>query len=141
VREMGREARTSKTRDRKRPNTRSKGFKARGKGRLWRKESVLCPREPARLGREARMARRRRRACGRKLMRNVAASFTGMQLFLYMDFSDFPNRISLSLFGCIRSHKHAGLKHSYLGCGKNRIEHSIALYYYAFCLALHSPRL
>ncbi len=34
VREMGREARSSKTRGRKRPNTNRKGFKARGKGRL-----------------------------------------------------------------------------------------------------------
>jgi hypothetical protein len=48
VREVGREARSSKTRGRKRPSTSRKGFKARGKGRLWRRESVLCPREPAR---------------------------------------------------------------------------------------------
>jgi hypothetical protein len=46
-----REARSSKTRARKRPNTSRKGFKTRGKGRLWRKESVLYPREPARQGR------------------------------------------------------------------------------------------
>jgi hypothetical protein len=45
-----REARRSKTRGRKRPNTSRKGFKARGKRRLWRRESVLCPREPARQG-------------------------------------------------------------------------------------------
>ena len=32
VREVGREARSSKTRDRNRPNTRSQGFKTRGKG-------------------------------------------------------------------------------------------------------------
>jgi hypothetical protein len=52
-REVGREARSSKTRGRKRPNTSRKGFKARGKGRLWRRESVLCPREPARQGRRS----------------------------------------------------------------------------------------
>jgi hypothetical protein len=45
-----REARSSKTRSRKRPNTSRKGFKARGKRRLWRRESVLWPREPARQG-------------------------------------------------------------------------------------------
>jgi hypothetical protein len=54
VREVGREARSLKTRGRKRPNTSRKGFKARGKGRLWRRrESVLCPREPARQGRRS----------------------------------------------------------------------------------------
>jgi hypothetical protein len=53
VREVGREARSSKTRGRKRPNTSSKGFKARGKGRLWSRESVLCPRERARQGRHS----------------------------------------------------------------------------------------
>jgi hypothetical protein len=53
VREDGREARSSTTRGRKRPNTRRKGFKARGKGKLWRRESVLCPREPARQGRRS----------------------------------------------------------------------------------------
>jgi hypothetical protein len=49
------EARSSKTRGRKRPNTSRKGFKprTRGKGRLWRRESVLCPREPARQGRRS----------------------------------------------------------------------------------------
>jgi hypothetical protein len=52
-REVGWEARSSKTRGRKRPNTSRKGFKARGKGRLWRRESVLCPREPARQGRHS----------------------------------------------------------------------------------------
>jgi hypothetical protein len=46
-----RETRSSKTRVRKRPNTSRKGFKARGRGKLWSKESVLCPREPARQGR------------------------------------------------------------------------------------------
>jgi hypothetical protein len=50
-REVGREARSLTTRGRKRPNTSSKGFKARAKGRLWTRESVLCPREPARQGR------------------------------------------------------------------------------------------
>ena len=44
----GREARSSKTRGRKRPNTRREGFKARGKGRLRSRENVLCPKEPAR---------------------------------------------------------------------------------------------
>jgi hypothetical protein len=39
-----REARSSKTRGKKRPNTSRKGFKTREKGRLWRRESVLCPR-------------------------------------------------------------------------------------------------
>ena len=53
VREVGREARRSKSRGRKRPNTSSKGFKARGKGRLWRRGSVLCPRERARQGRRS----------------------------------------------------------------------------------------
>jgi hypothetical protein len=48
VEEVGREARLSKTRGRKGPNTTRKGFKARGKRRLWRRERVLCPREPAR---------------------------------------------------------------------------------------------
>jgi hypothetical protein len=48
-----REARSSKTRGRKRPNVSRKGFKARGKGRLRRKESVLCPREPAQQGRRS----------------------------------------------------------------------------------------
>jgi hypothetical protein len=37
VREAGREARSSKTSGRKRPNASSKGFKARAKGRLWRR--------------------------------------------------------------------------------------------------------
>jgi hypothetical protein len=46
-----REARSSKTRGRKRPNTSRKGFKARGKGRLWERGSVLRPREPARQAR------------------------------------------------------------------------------------------
>jgi hypothetical protein len=50
---VGQEARCSKTRGRKRPNTSRKGFKARGKGRLWRRESVLCPRKPARQGRRS----------------------------------------------------------------------------------------
>ena len=53
VREVGREARSSKTRGRKRPNTNRKSFKARGKGRLWRRESVLYPRERARQGRHS----------------------------------------------------------------------------------------
>ena len=53
VREVEREARSSKTRGIKRPTTRRKGFKARGKGRLWRRESVLCPREQARQGRRS----------------------------------------------------------------------------------------
>ena len=51
VREVGWEARSSKTRDRNRPNTSRKVFEARGKGRLWRRESVLCPRESVRQGR------------------------------------------------------------------------------------------
>jgi hypothetical protein len=51
LRGAGREARSSQTRGRKRPNTSSKGFKGMGKGRLWRRESVLCPREPGRQGR------------------------------------------------------------------------------------------
>ena len=53
VMELGREARSSKTRGRKRLNTSSKGFKARGKGRLRRKQSVLCPKERARQGRHS----------------------------------------------------------------------------------------
>ncbi len=53
VREVGREARTSKTRGRKRPNTSRKGLKERAKGRLWRRESVLCPRERVRQGRQS----------------------------------------------------------------------------------------
>jgi hypothetical protein len=53
VREVGREARSSKTRGRKRPNTSREGFKARGKGRLWRRESVPCPRELAWQGRHS----------------------------------------------------------------------------------------
>ena len=35
--EVGREARSSKIRGRERPNTSRKGFKAMGKGRLWRR--------------------------------------------------------------------------------------------------------
>ena len=53
VREVGREARSSKTRGRKRPNTSRKGFNARGKGSLGIRENVLCPREPARQGRRS----------------------------------------------------------------------------------------
>jgi hypothetical protein len=56
VREVGREARSSKIRGRKRPNARRKGFKASlpgEKGMLWRRERVLCPREPARQGRRS----------------------------------------------------------------------------------------
>jgi hypothetical protein len=54
VREVGQEARSSKTRGRKRPSTRRKGFKARRKGRLRRRrEGVLCPREPAWQGRRS----------------------------------------------------------------------------------------
>jgi hypothetical protein len=53
VREVGREARSSKTRGRKRPTTSRNGFKARGKRRLWRRESVFCPREPARQARRS----------------------------------------------------------------------------------------
>ena len=48
-----REAKSSKTRGTKRPNTSRKGFKARGKRRLWRRESVLCPRELTRQGRRS----------------------------------------------------------------------------------------
>jgi hypothetical protein len=51
LRGEGREARSSKTRGRKRPSTSRKGFKARRERRLWRRESVLCPKEPARQGR------------------------------------------------------------------------------------------
>ncbi len=54
MREAGRETRSSKTRGRKRTNTSRKGFKARGKGSLWRrKKSVLCMREPTRQGRRS----------------------------------------------------------------------------------------
>jgi hypothetical protein len=53
VREVGREARSSKARDRVRPNTSRKGFNARGKRRLWRRESILCLRELARQGRRS----------------------------------------------------------------------------------------
>jgi hypothetical protein len=53
VREVGREARSSKTRDRNRPNTSSQGFKTRGKGSLWRGERILCPREKSRQGRHS----------------------------------------------------------------------------------------
>jgi hypothetical protein len=59
VREVGREARSSKTTSgRKRPNTSRKGFKARAKGRLWRRASVRgsrqgSPREPSRQGRHS----------------------------------------------------------------------------------------
>jgi hypothetical protein len=53
VREVGWETRSSKTRGRKRPNTINKGFKIRGKGSLWRRESGLCPRERARQGRHS----------------------------------------------------------------------------------------
>jgi hypothetical protein len=53
VTEVGREARRSKTRGRKKPNTSRKGFTARGKRRLWRRESVICPREPAQQGRRS----------------------------------------------------------------------------------------
>jgi hypothetical protein len=48
-----REARSSKSMGRKRPNTSRKCFKAREKGRLWIRESVLCPRELARQGRHS----------------------------------------------------------------------------------------
>jgi hypothetical protein len=50
---VGREARILKTRGRKRPSTSRKGFKARAEGRLWRRESVLCPREPTLEGRRS----------------------------------------------------------------------------------------
>jgi hypothetical protein len=54
VREVGWESRSSKTRDRKGPNTTRKGFKTREKGRLWRRrEGVLCPRDPSREGRHS----------------------------------------------------------------------------------------
>jgi hypothetical protein len=49
----GRRREAQKIRGRKRPNTSRKRFKARGKGRLWRRESVLCPRELARQGRHS----------------------------------------------------------------------------------------
>jgi hypothetical protein len=42
-----------KKKGRKGPNTRRKGFKTRGKWRLWRRESALCPREPERQGRRS----------------------------------------------------------------------------------------
>jgi hypothetical protein len=54
VREVGREARSSKTRGRKRLNTSRKGFKTREKGRLWRRrERVLCPGDPSRQGKRS----------------------------------------------------------------------------------------
>jgi hypothetical protein len=53
VRELGREARSSRTRGRKRPNTSRRSFKTEGKGRLWRRQSFLCLREPARQGRRS----------------------------------------------------------------------------------------
>jgi hypothetical protein len=70
LREVGREAKSSMTRGRKSPNTSRKRFKARGKGRLWRRESVLCSREPARqgmlrVGREREWAGRGQEKAGR----------------------------------------------------------------------------
>jgi hypothetical protein len=53
VRELGRQARSSRTRGRKRPSTSRRGFKTKGKGRMWRRQSAFCLREPARQGRRS----------------------------------------------------------------------------------------
>jgi hypothetical protein len=48
---VGREARNSNARGRKIPSRMV--FKANGKGKLWRRESVFCPRKPIRQGRSS----------------------------------------------------------------------------------------
>ena len=50
VGEVGREARNSLTRRRKRPSTIGVVLKAKGKRRLWRSESVPCPKQTTEQG-------------------------------------------------------------------------------------------